>query len=170
MRSAIRRPLALFAVCAALGVNASASAQQLDQLAWLAGCWVAEGGEPGSLEHWTLPAGGTMLGVGRTVRNGRTAEFEFMQIRESAPGQIVYLAMPQGRAATPFALAQMAPGEVVFENPEHDFPQRVIYRQQAAGRLAARIEGTRNGTLRGIDFPMRRVNCESALQSPSAPS
>jgi hypothetical protein len=46
--------------------------------------------------------------------------------------------------------------EVVFENLTHDFPQRVIYRRSADGSVAARIEGTRNGQLRGIDFPYQR--------------
>lgn len=31
--------------------------------------------------------------------------------------------------------------EVTFSNPEHDFPQRIIYLRQADGTLFARIEG-----------------------------
>ena len=33
---------------------------------------------------------------------------------------------------------------VVFENPTHDFPQRIIYWKDGAD-LRARIEGTQNG-------------------------
>jgi hypothetical protein len=51
-------------------------------------------------------------------------------------------------------------GEVVFENLQHDFPQRIIYRSLSGDRLAARIEGVRGGLLKGIDYPMKRVNCE----------
>jgi hypothetical protein len=47
----------------------------------------------------------------------------------------------------------------VFENAAHDFPQRVLYRREAADRLVARIEGLRNGQPRGIDFPMQRMAC-----------
>jgi hypothetical protein len=50
----------------------------------------------------------------------------------------------------------------VFENPAHDFPQRIIYRRLSPDSLVARIEGPGpNNTTRGIDFPMRRVNCSS---------
>ena len=35
---------------------------------------------------------------------------------------------------------------VIFENLEHDFPQRIIYRREG-DRLIARIEGEVNGTL-----------------------
>jgi hypothetical protein len=45
---------------------------------------------------------------------------------------------------------------VTFENPAHDFPQRVIYKLTAPDKLGARIEGMRNGNLRGVDFPMTR--------------
>jgi hypothetical protein len=48
--------------------------------------------------------------------------------------------------------------EVVFENPAHDFPQRIRYRASGAA-LQARIEGTMNGKTRGIDFPYTRTNC-----------
>ncbi|MBN1423177.1 hypothetical protein JXA88_01350 [Candidatus Fermentibacteria bacterium] len=44
----------------------------------------------------------------------------------------------------------------MFANPEHDFPQRVLYRRLGAGAVAARIEGDRGGTAMAVDFPMRR--------------
>ena len=48
---------------------------------------------------------------------------------------------------------------MIFSNPAHDFPQWIIYRLRGSDSLVARIEGTRNGQLRGIDFPMRRTGC-----------
>ena len=36
----------------------------------------------------------------------------------------------------------------------------VLARLESGDRLVGRIEGNRGGTLRGIDFPMRRVSCE----------
>ncbi|MCB1009826.1 MAG: hypothetical protein KDB94_13155, partial [Acidobacteria bacterium] len=45
---------------------------RVEALAWLAGCWAPDGGESGSVEQWTAPAGGTMLGLSRTIRNGTT--------------------------------------------------------------------------------------------------
>jgi len=48
---------------------------------------------------------------------------------------------------------------VVFENPAHDFPQRIIYRRRGTDSLLARIEGTVNGQTRAIDFPSARTRC-----------
>ena len=50
-----------------------------------------------------------------------------------------------------------AANEVVFENLQHEFPQRVIYRFEPPVNLKASIEGTRNGALRVIPYPMTRV-------------
>jgi hypothetical protein len=55
---------------------------------------------------------------------------------------------------------QCSDSEAVFENPQHDFPRRIVYRLQAAGSLMARIEGTENGKDRAVDFPMQRVKCD----------
>jgi hypothetical protein len=61
----------------------------------------------------------------------------------------------------------MSDNEVVFENAQHDFPQRVAYKLEPDGKLAARIEGTRNGSLRVIDFPMSRVSCDARVAQPA---
>ncbi len=136
-------------------------AASVSDLAWLAGCWASMDGEAGSGEQWMPPAGGTLLGTSRTVRNGRTVAYEFLQIREIEPGKIAYIALPSGQSETIFPLAKAGEREAVFENPEHDFPQRVIYKLDGDGVLRASIEGLSKGQLKTIGFPMKKVDCES---------
>jgi hypothetical protein len=148
--------LASFAALCATHPGGAASSSELG---WLAGCWSSQDAEPGTEEHWLAPAGGTLLGMSRTVRNGRTVAHEFMQIRESGPGRLVFIAHPSGQAEASFPLVRLTATEAVFEDPAHDFPQRVIYRLD--GRtLRARIEGRRDGEVTAIDFPMDRIPCE----------
>ena len=128
-------------------------------VAWMAGCWAGDFGEAGTTEQWMAPAGESMLGMSRTVRKGRTVEHEFLQIRPDASGRLAYIAKPHNQAEASFPLKSAGDKSVVFENPEHDFPQRILYRLEGEGRLMARIEGERGGQTRGIDFPMRRVAC-----------
>ena len=144
------------------GAPAQAEQAQLERRSWLAGCWAAEKGEAGTVEHWLPLAGGTMLGVGRTVKNGRTVEHEFLQIRLNAEGQVVYIALPSRQKEATFVATSIGDRAVTFENPAHDFPQRILYTAVGETGLAARIEGQRNGTTRGIDYSMRRVACESS--------
>jgi hypothetical protein len=148
-------PSLLLAACA----TAQAQADPFVSIGWLAGCWAQQNREAGSVEQWMAPAGGLMLGMARTLKNGRVVEFEFMQIRADAEGKLSYIAQPQGRPPTEFKLLQPGEAEAIFENPAHDFPQRVIYRLAAPDRLVARIEGQVNGKERGIDFPMQRTAC-----------
>jgi hypothetical protein len=89
-------------------------------------------------------------------RQGRPHGFEFLRI-EADPSGLVYLASPQGRPATPFPLKELSGQRVVFENPEHDFPQRVLYWRDAEDSLHARIEGTRGGRTAAQEWVWRRV-------------
>jgi hypothetical protein len=141
------------------GVGAVAHAAPVDALHWLTGCWAAVGGEAGSGEQWLAPAGGTMHGVGRTVKRGQTVEWEFVTIGETAPGQLAYVAKPHNQAEASFPLLRQAADEVVFENLAHDFPQRISYKMDGQDRLNARIEGMVQGKLKGRDFPLQRADC-----------
>ena len=156
--------MAKFVMATALALSAGAAfaaPDPVEQVAWLQGCWRATCSEGGSVEQWTAPAGGTMLGLSRTVKGGRTVAHEFLQIRETAPGKLAYIAMPSGQATATFALVQASANHAVFEDPAHDFPQRVIYRRDGEAILNARIEGSVNGKAKGIDFPMQRTSCEA---------
>ncbi len=138
-----------------------ASAASISDLAWLSGCWDMSNQETGSGEQWMPPAGGTMLGVNRTVRDSKTVAFEFMRIVERNDGELEFIASPSGQSTTSFLLVSLNNGEVIFENPDHDFPQRIIYRLLSDEDLLGRIEGTINGEQRTVDFPMKRAECQS---------
>ena len=102
-----------------------------------------------------------MLGVGRTIKNGKTVEYESLQIRKNTEGKVVYVALPSGQKETTFTATSVAEKSVTFENLQHDFPQSIVYRLLSGDRLVVRIEGIQNGNLRGVDFPMKRVSCGS---------
>ena len=99
-----------------------------------------------------------MLGMSRTLVRGTAREFEFLRIvlRDSVP---TYLAQPGGGAPTAFAAVLVSDTAVLFANPSHDFPQRIVYRKVGADSLVARIEGDQGGQVRGMNFPMKRVAC-----------
>jgi hypothetical protein len=121
-----------------------ALAGEIDKLGWMAGSWASDSAGVRIEEHWAAPLGGTMIGMHREVKNGRASAFEFFRIVESDSG-IVYLASPGGRPATPFPLKTLGERSVVFENPAHDFPARILYWLDETGSLQARAEGTIRG-------------------------
>lgn len=101
-----------------------------------------------------------MLGMGRTLMDGKLASFESMRIALDESGRPVFTPKPSGKPEASFRMIRQGEGSIVFENPEKDFPQRVLYRLDPQGALQARIEGVANGTERGIDFPMQRAACD----------
>ena len=151
--------LTIVLIAMSFGTAISQTGSSLNAIAWLPGCWAGEQNIERFEERWMTLVGGAMLGVSRTVRDGKMTEFEFMQIREQN-GSAVYIAQPQGHRPVTFKLLRLNDNEAIFENPDHDFPQRIIYRHAADGSLFARIEGTTNGKTMGFDFPMKRVKCE----------
>lgn len=125
-------------------LSAQGTKPSIADLSWLSGSWSGESNGVRMEEHWTAPDGNSMVGMHRDVGKGRTMLFEFLRI-EQRGDQITYLSMPNGRSpATPFPLKELTGTRVVFENPAHDFPQRIIYWKDGAD-LRARIEGTVNG-------------------------
>jgi hypothetical protein len=123
----------------------AADAPRIADLDWLEGRWFGVKDGTASEEHWTSPEGGGLLGMHKDVKDGRSTGFEFLRIETAKDGRIVYLASPQGRPATPFTMIEGGTRRVVFENKEHDFPQRILYWLDAKGALHARIEGTLRG-------------------------
>ena len=156
----LNRPILALAALATLLPAARAQPPTLNTLSWLSGCWQSELDDAGSGEQWMAPAGGAMLGMARTLKDGRVVQFEFMQLRESAGG-IVFIAHPGGRTGTPFNAVKVTAETAVFERSSADFPQRVVYRLRPDGGLAARIEGDAGGQPRAVDFPMRRMRCDA---------
>ena len=132
-------------------VAAQGTKPVIADLSWMAGSWNGESRGIQMEEHWTAPKGNSMVGIHRDTGKGRTLLFEFLRIEQQGD-QIVYLSMPNGRSpATPFPLKELSGTRVVFENPAHDFPQRIIYWKDG-NDLRARIEGTRNGKTGGEEW------------------
>jgi len=141
-------------------VLGQATKPQIESFNWLAGCWQSEGKNAVSSERWTKAAGKMMLATSQTVKNGKTVSYEFLRIVEDDSG-IFYISKPsQNKEETAFKLIKFTSNEVVFENPEHDFPQRIIYRLEKDKSLFARIEGKNKGKEMGVDFLMKRTKCE----------
>lgn len=147
----------LFGSCAAPQAKPAAGAGSgIAALAWMSGHWRAVEDGKGSEEVWLAPEGGLMVGASRTLDGGRAVFFEYMRIVEDEHG-IRLLASPAGKAPTPFQLIESGARRAVFENKEHDFPQRILYWIDEPGVLRARVEGLLDGQPQGEDFRFERV-------------
>jgi hypothetical protein len=155
------RPYSVAILVVSLVVSAATARQPrpqpvratLAQLAWLPGVWRGETGPVSFEERWTPAAGGLMLAVSRTMKGAQLVSFEFLRIVER-DGGLIYVAQPEGRPPTEFALTAVAPDAVTFENPGHDFPRMIRYSRRPDGRLEARVS---DGGQRGETFLFTRA-------------
>ncbi|GJL97001.1 MAG: hypothetical protein DHS20C06_08180 [Hyphobacterium sp.] len=95
-------------------------------LGWMEGHWRSEAEGRVSEEIWTSGEGGLYLAVNRTIRDGQARGFEFLRILETSEGA-AYCAQPGDSEAVCFEQVAISENSVTFENPDHDFPQRVTY-------------------------------------------
>src|SRR5687767_1820225 len=139
-----------------LAATFSLQAPTLADLSWITGDWqTAPGGRRQIEEHWTTAAGGSMMGVSRTIAGDKTVEFEYLRIEQRADG-IYYVAHPKARCpGTDFKLTSASATEAVFENPQHDFPKRIIYRKTVDGLTASIDAGEGN---KAMSFVFKKMN------------
>jgi hypothetical protein len=151
----------LFALPAFFACSAappSSGGGPIDQLSWMSGCWEARSATHVTEEQWMAPHGNSMLGMNRVLRNGALAGYELVVIRQDSSG-LLFQAHPSGQASAVFAQLTLSDTMVVFENPDHDFPQRIGYRLRGTDSLVAWIWGSSDGEARRIDFSYERVAC-----------
>jgi hypothetical protein len=139
----------------------------IQRLSWMAGCWRQEASTFTTIdEMWMAAAGEIMLGTSRTVGRDRVVEYEFMRIQSTQNGVTFFAQLPK-QPETAFQLVTIDAQMVVFENAQHDFPQRVIYRLQG-DTLTGRIEGTQDGKSRSAALPATASSTQ-ALHSNTEP-
>jgi hypothetical protein len=112
-------------------------------------------------EHWTLPKGGTLLGMSRTVAGGKTSAFEFPRLEETRDG-VDYVAQPGGRPPTRFRCTSVENRKAVFENPQHDFPTKIVY-ERVDDELIATVSGPENPREKPQQFRFSRAGDEVRL-------
>lgn len=125
----------------------------ISEVSWLEGPWVGTRGSGSSIEErWSPPLGGAMLAVSRTVNtSGKMVAFEYLRIVER-DGGLIYVAQPGGGKPTEFVGTSVSPTRVVFDNPRHDYPKRIVYEVSPEGVLTATIGFTAGGTPRRFEF------------------
>ena len=111
----------------------------VDRVAWLQGCWRSIRGETTIEEQWMAPRGGTMLGMGRTVRGSTLVEYELVLIKEQE-GRLAYEAHPSGQPSATFTATTASDG---------------------ADSLQAWIEGQVSGKSLRVDFSYQRARCDA---------
>jgi Domain of unknown function (DUF6265) len=132
----------------------------------MAGCWRGVTRSGTTIEEfYSGPSSNMIVGATRYVRDGRVVDFEFARIDQTDSGAVL-TPHPRGVRSVSFAPAIVGANRIVWENPTHDFPQRIMYTRVAADSLVARIEGRTTAGDRALEWRMGRAACEASPKVP----
>jgi hypothetical protein len=148
----------LLVVFAAFTFAGSAFSQDsINQFEWLLGDWKGTQGPATLTESWKKVDETLMLGEGYVIMNGDTAVTELLRIQKIGRFWTYIPIINKGQPVL-FTLIESANDKWVFENKEHDFPQRIVYTRKPDGSLLAWIEGEMNGKQMKDEYTLQKVN------------
>ena len=147
------------AILLSVGAGAQDVSVEMGKLVFMSGCWRRV--DPIQIldEQWSRPAGQSLFGVGRTIKDGQTVFYEFLQIRQRSDG-IFYIAQANEEKPVSFKLVKVNDTQAIFENPQYEFPQRIIYERAIDGSLRVSLDGIESGKPKKVDFAMKRMRCD----------
>lgn len=133
----------------------------VDKLSWMTGCWLAasEVGFGDSREVWLAPIGGTMLGMGQTVKAERTLGWEAMRLYNDGDSVKAWI-RPGARNEFTMALERFEDGFASFAVTEGDTTTRVTYHRRSTTEMSASFRLIRgDAPPRGQEFSFKREDC-----------
>lgn len=154
--------LQLFVIaCIAFSHNAFGQKKTtpISQAKWLIGRWKNQSAKTLDIETWQKLNDSTFLGRSYSLAGTDTVSSEHIRLEQHA-GKLYYIPTVKnqndGKAVT-FTFTSSDNKHLVFENPKHDFPQKISYTQINKDSLVAEISGTWKGKQKAIPFPMKRI-------------
>ena len=139
---------------------AASWAGDLEELDWIIGKWKRESRRGVVHEAWQRLSDRTVEGDSWIVSgsDGKKYPLESLLLVEMA-GEVFYIPkVAENEYPVPFRLTSVESGRVVFENPTHDFPQKIIYQRTDHNKLKVTIEGPGDGEeSRQVEFDFRRA-------------
>lgn len=126
---------------------------------WLVGTWENKTKKGSIYETWTKVNNTELLGKSYMLKEKDTVIFETVKLLQEKNNLFYIPTVKDQNNSMPvkFTLTKGTDKLLVFENPQHDFPQKISYTKINADSLVAQISGLINGKERQQTFPMKRI-------------
>lgn len=132
---------------------------KLKQASWVLGEWRNNTPKGVLSEVWQVQDDSTYAGKSSFVVGKDTVSSETVALGVRG-GKLLYIPTVKnqnnGQPVT-FTEKTVTSTEMVFENPAHDFPQRITYTHPSEDSLVAVISGMKGDGEKSLKFPMQRV-------------
>lgn len=132
------------------------SPSQIGDLGWLVGSWKRTNNKPGHAgnERWIIDPDIGLRGYGVTTKGNDTLFIEKMRIVPGDNNALYFVAdVIENPKPVYFRITSIHQSEFTCENPDHDFPKRIIYR-----RKMKQLDVTISGNGKSIDYHFIKTN------------
>ena len=135
------------------------STGDIEDISWLIGTW--SGRDMNDLtfnENWERDGKNSFTGSGSTVTpDGDTIFKETLKIN-LVEGTPYYVAtVPGNKGPVLFKMVKGDKQNAIFENREHDFPQRIAYTLENNNHMSVKLEGIEKGVPKSESLQFERI-------------
>lgn len=132
---------------------------ELDKLSWLVGEWENKMPEGILTETWTKANDSTFTGKTLFIKDEDTLHSEDIVLTQKGEA-LLYIPTVKGQndnKPVEFKMTESkTENEFAFENPKHDYPQKIVYRKVSDTNLVATISGKQQGKPTSESYPMSK--------------
>ena len=127
---------------------------------WLLGQWKNTSEEGIISENWSQPNDSTLIASSFYIKEEDTLHFENIILKEKE-GELVYETTIKGQNNDKpilFPLLSETENELIFENLQNDYPQKIKYQRNSKSGITISISGTQAKKIVSEQFKMTKSN------------
>lgn len=135
------------------------STKAIEQANWFLGSWQNMSKDGLFSEIWKYSNDSLYEGESYILKNNDTVFYESIDL-EKHKNEWYYTVSVKGQnkeEPVSFKLTSVSPNQIVFENPEHDFPTKITYLKISEDSIVASVSGLIKGQEKIEEFPMKKV-------------
>ena len=122
----------------------------------LNGKWKLKTNSFEAYEEWKVKDETEIAGISYSIEDGEQKKNEDLFIKKV--GEFwAYIAAPKNQNPALFYLTSFKDNRFIFENPEHDFPNKIIYHFTDRKTIAVTVEGEDDDGPQKIEFTFIKV-------------
>ena len=127
---------------------------------WLLGQWKNTSEEGIIAENWSQPNDSTLIATSFYIKKEDTLHFENIILKEKE-GELVYETTIKGQNNDKpilFPLLSETENELIFENLQNDYPQKIKYQRNSKSGITISISGKQAKKIVSEQFKMTKSN------------
>ena len=139
--------------------EAAVTDKNIDKATWFIGEWGNKSKEGELTERWKKVNDSVYFGESYFVVNEKDTVFGEHVNLEDKNGKLSFIVTVPGQndeLPVTFEMTSSSENQIIFENPKHDYPNKIVYNKVGNDSLVAEIFGTKKGKMASEKFLMAK--------------